>query len=359
MFDACQERIHESRRYRGVVCIVLFLALMMCERCFAGSIAEDAAKKLAWEVESRRSVDMRTKTKPTNNSLNSGEEPLFNTYEEHYIETAAGKRFGEFVGMMDDVVTARWQDFGDGSRCAHVDFDRGDTDLQKTVAITRQYWREDQSDRKTIPAPLLYLYVGREPLQKMLLNAEILGESRVLDRQCDRFLFRSVRWPIVQDQVFHLDRATAMPLKVAAYKDNAARLQEEPLWEWTAESLDTVEGHPVTLKSTLVAYGASRKASYIWETQVESITFDKFHPDTGFWPIIQPTATVFNSLDGSVRNGKGLKPPKTDVPSGSAGPPTASDAVPPTTWTDFLPVTTLLLGCTMFATAGIFWWRRR
>lgn len=326
---------------------------------------ERAAAKLAREIEARRAVEIRVRTEVVGQSApdpaaaggSRGE------FVDHYIETAAGERFFERRMTFADGTTSRTADYCDGARYAHVEYNRSEPEFQNVVFITRQFFQEDQSDRRNMPEPLLYLYVGRLPLHKALPNAEYLGESRVLDRPADKFLFRGVRWFQTQDHVYHLDRATGTPLKVEAFRDDGARSRGEPLATWVAETFDRVEGHPIALRSVSTVFHTPNVPTMTWKIQVELMKFDKTYPMSTFWPTIQDTAMTFDGLTGKAQNPKRKRTPKpAETPpkaAKAAKPPPLQEAVPPTDWTTHVPAFALVLGCGVLVAAGALWWRRR
>lgn len=327
--------------------------------CLADSPAETAAEKLAWEVESRRAIEVRVRTEIANRQVDRdgpSRKQAFDTSVEHYIETSAGQRYNEFQGLLDGVLTARMQNYGDGRRFAHVDYDPKNLKAQQSIYITRQYWQEERSDKRNVPDPLLYHYVGRQPLFKALAKAEYLGEGQSINRTCDVFLFPQVPWLVVQDQVFYLDRETATPLKVAAFRNDAERQRDEPVWVWEAESLDSVSGHPITLTSTKVQYDRERNPAVTWRQHIESIEFDKDYPASQFWPTIQPSATVLDSLTKQVKPGeKAQQSPAATEPSTSSPP---LQAVPSKGWAADLSTISLILGSAVLIAAVVLWKRR-
>ena len=218
------------------------------------SIAERAARQLAEEMESRKSIEVRCELTINNHTARPSGTMAINIVADHYIETATGKRLLESENMKDGKVVSRSFHYGDGTKFADVNFNSKNPDEQAVVYIKREFWLEEKNDRRQLPQPLLYLYVGREPLYEALTKAEYLGKSEVMGRECHAFLFPQVRWSVPQDQIFHLDNATSIPLKVETFRDKAARDKKETLGAWTAQSLDKVEGHYVPLKSTTVAY---------------------------------------------------------------------------------------------------------
>jgi hypothetical protein len=322
----------------------------------ADSPADRAAKKLAWDIESRRSIEIRVRTDispPTNRNV--GRPMDFNAYVDHYIDTASGQRFNERTNLKGETAVDRAEDYGDGSRFAHVQFVRTKLDVQQTVAINRQYFQEESIDRKNLPIPLLYEFVGRQPLHKALAKAEQLGETKVLGRTCDAFLFRNVRWIITHDQVFYLDRESAIPLKVVAYRDEATRLRDEPMWSWTAESLDEKGGHRFVGNSTQVGFGPEKKPTNMWKYHVEEIAFDKTYPASMFWPTIQPEATVLDSFTKTIKSSS----TKTSAPAPSTPITKSAPALPPSNWLSYLPAVMLSGGLVILLVAIIVWRRSR
>jgi hypothetical protein len=334
--------------------------------------AEIVAQKLAWEVETRTSIELRVAAPIISSVADQAKPKLLDSYEEHYIETAAGQRFCEFQGFLADKLTTREQHYGDGSKFADVTFDPRNLDRQQVVFIKRQFYMESRNDRRQIPPPLLFLYVGRTPLHKALPNGEYLGTDKVLGRECDLFLFPKVRWPVVQDQVFYLDRETAIPLKFVTYRNQEARERKQPAGEWVAESLDKVQGHFIPLKSTLTSKRPDGSNGTVWRYTVKSVAFDKDYPASTFWPTRQPGVIVHDEFTGKTKSPPGKE--KTDKASTAPGQektkskaqPKATtstssvqiQAVSPRNWTAALSSGSLGLGSAVLLTGILLWWRR-
>lgn len=323
------------------------------------SPADLVAKKLAWDLESRKSVEVRVRYEITNHEADAKSTPAFNTVVEHYIETATGRRFGELRAIKSGTVTARFSHYADGSKFADVNYIPDNPDVQSAVMIKRHYFTEERSDRKQIPQPLLFLYVGREPLHEALPKAQFLGKGEVIGRECNAFLFPQVRWDVPQDQVFFLDQATSIPLKVEAYRDAASRAQKEPMWVWTARSLDEVQGHFLPLKSTETAYGEDRNSAFTWDYTVDSIEFDKVYPAKTFWPTIQPGVTVFNEITAKVSEAPGARKATTNAKKDVATSAPPIRATPPSDWSSLASTTVLGLGCAVLLAGCVLWWQRR
>jgi hypothetical protein len=277
----------------------------------------------------------------------------------YYIETAAGQRFSEFQGLKSGKVMSRSSHFGDRSRFADVNYSSENPDLQQTIYINRQYWMEDRNDRKQLPHPLLFMYVGRDPLHEALPKAQDLGKGEVLGRECDVFLFSQIRWSFPQDHVYYLDHATSIPLKVESFRDKPSRDKKEPIWVWTAQSFDKVQGHLVTRKSTEIAYGKEGAPLITWDCNVESIEFDKDYPASTFWPTFQPGVTIFDATADKIHQVPGAKQAASDAMKEAATSAQPIQATPPRDWSSLASNTTFALGCAIVIIAGLLWWRRR
>lgn len=321
------------------------------------SPAELAAKRLAQDLGSRGSVELRVRTKITRHEPDPSKAQAFDAVEEHYVE-AAGRRFCEVRSVQSGAVVNRSIYYGDGSKYAFVVYDPKDIELQQTVYLNRKSWMDAPAERDQRPQPFLFLSVGREPLPQALPKAQYLGRGEVIGRECDLFLFRNVRWALPQDQVFFLDNQTAIPLKVESYRDQAAREKGEAMAVWTATSLDDVRGHHVPLHSTLSAPGPEGRPLFTWEYAVESIEFGKDYPASMFWPTIQPGVTVSDAEADKTYAAPGVK----EVATTSKEAKTAArpiQAVPTLEWSTFTTNWAFWLGCLCIATAVIAWWRRR
>lgn len=323
------------------------------------SPSEVASKQLAWDMEPRKSVEVRVTYVITNNQSDPSRPAAFNTVVEHYLETASGQKFYEFRGMKGDAVTSRSIHFGDGTKFTDINYDPKNTESQQSVFVKRQFWMEEGSDRKQLPHPLLFLYVGRVPLYKSLSKAQYLGKGEVIGRECNLFLFPQVRWAVIQDQVFYLDQATSIPLKVETFRDQASREKKEPLWVWTAQSLDKVQGHFVPLKSTETLYAKDGSPQLAYDFHVESIEFDKEYPASTFTPVFQPGVTVLDGFTNKAYEAPGVKKAVPSAPKETAATIQPIQAVPPRDWSANAPILSLGLGAVVLIVAGLLWRRSR
>ena len=215
--------------------------------------------------------------------------------------------------------------------------------------------------------PLLYHYVGREPLHEALPEAEHLGADRVAGRDCEIFRFAQVEWTSPQDLVYHLDKETSIPLKVESFRDRASFDAGKPLWVWTADKLERVDGHPVVRDSTQVDYAAGGAEPAFTRTfRVESIAFDKDYPASTFWPVFQPGVGVLDVIAGKSYREPGADPEAEVDASASRGGEAATttaqplQAIPPGHWTSTLSTVSLGLGISVLvASLAVVWWRRR
>lgn len=318
---------------------------------------ERMAERLARELDTRGSVEIKVLTRIINKRKDETRPALFDTTEEHYIETGAGQRYCDYILRLGDRVVGRSSHFADGSRFADVDYSDKDTSLQQKIEYRKSYWKEEAGQRREAPGPIRFLHVGREPLTKALKKAEYLGKGRVLDRDCEVFLFARVPWTVPQDQVYSLDAATGIPLKVEAFRDRAAREKNQPLWTWTAASLEKVDGRHVTTKASQTAFGASGAPEMIWEQSVESVAFNRDYPAAMFRPTPGPGVIVMDTTKKTNTTAPGaLKAPPTAKGETSSAP---VQAVPPADWTSYASPAMLAVGVAILIGSGLLWWRRR
>ena len=203
---------------------------------------------------------------------------------------------------------------------------------------------------------VFYLYVGRLPLHKVLHSATSLGPDTVLKRECDVFLFKAVRWHSPQDHVYYLDSATGIPLKVESFADENARSANHPLWTWTADSIDRVDDHYITLNSTMVDYDGKFQPSTKWINHTVSVSFNKEYPSSTFSPRLEPGVFVIDEIKGKsyaipgvVKNP--IEPAPTSLPP--------VEAVPPSDWTSSLSGIVIAMGLIVLVIGGILWKRER
>jgi hypothetical protein len=300
-----------------------------------GTTAEQIAEKLAWQMDSASAIEVRTSQQITNPKPDPTKgPPEYRTVTEHYIETQAGQRFleNEFFNPRGKLVS-RDIHYADGTRFADLNFKHEHPTVQDMIQINRQFHRESKSDFKLLPTPLRYFYVGREPLHKAVLKGQELGSARVMGRDCEKFLFLQVRWPVPQDQVFFLDRLTGVPLKVEAYRDAEARERKSPMWVWTAESLKTTDGRHLPSRSTSVAYGPGQSKIYSHSYSLESVEYNKDYPASLFWPKEEPGVTVFDTIADTVRD-----VPKAETAEAKTSTPAVSPDSSPATTTTAMPI---------------------
>ncbi len=318
-----------------------------------------AAEKVAAHLGSWSTIDL-TVREDIILAAPRGRKPFFDAVEEHYVETAEGQRLFDTRKLLGDETVGRAAYFCDGRRCADALFDPPDLELRPThVAIKASFHSEAQHERPSRPVPLLFFHVGRKPLDKALVDSEHLGEGRVIDRDCDVFLFRQVNWGMAQDHVYSLDRTTGIPLKVASYRDEAARQADDPLWVWTAESLDEVDGRPIVLKSSQYEPKVDDGADINRPIQVLSVAYDRDYPASTFWPTIQPGVHVFDTIARRDYDQPGPRPPAAPPPIAAAEVPSPIVAEPGTGWGSYLKAGSLVLGVALLVGGLILWWRRR
>ena len=255
----------------------------------ADSHVEAIAKKIAWQTETRKSVELRVRTTIAISHPPPAVPGSFDTCEEHYIEMA-GKRRCDLVNTSAGRIVSHEAHFWNGSKAAAVKFAAGPArkfDIPATVTVNRSYFKEDAGERMERPNPILFLHVGRESLHKALLKAKPMGTGTALGRECDLFLFEQVRWRVPQDQLYYLDRETGIPLRVEGFPNYADKDKQKWHWIWRAESLEKVGKFYIPFKTVQIHFVQNQPA-YTWTSTVQSAEFDKDFPASLFWPAAAP-----------------------------------------------------------------------
>lgn len=256
-----------------------------------GQLKSRSDATLSVEMTTRQLIHLERAPSPSGGPSNSR---AVDAVAEHFVESASGLRRSEHRDFNGGRLVLSLDYYQGAERCADVSYSDKRPDQPVTIFYKSHYAYEDRSDYMVRPVPLLWMYVGREPLHVALEHATSLGEGEAMKRPCDVFLFPSVRWNIIQQHVYYLDRETSVPLRIEAYPQDAVRSPETLRWEWNAEELRTVQRRPVVFKSIQQSV-AKGKIEGTWTTTVESIEFDKTYPDTFFQPKELPGMTVYDS----------------------------------------------------------------
>ena len=335
----------------------LILAVMMAKSADEAPAAL-AARKLAREFESRASVELTIHTEPRMGPGVPAElrnNPSFDSWDTHFIENA-GRRLLEIRYFMGGKDVKHEAHYSDGAHHADVTFSEVRPNEALEMIVRPHFYGEDAGDRMERPDPLLYLYVGRQPLHVALPSATPLGKDTVLKRECDVFLFKGVRWYSPQDHVYYLDHETAIPLKVESFLSEDARAAGHPAWTWTADSLDKVDDHEIVLNSTMIDYDRQHRPNSQWKTRGVSASFNGEYPNSTFWPKLEPGMSVFDMIKSKSYVVPGVVKKKVDA-SGMPIPPVL--ALPPSDWVPRASGISIGLGCVVLSVSGALWRRNR
>ena len=184
--------------------------------------AEVATNRLAFEMQSCRSIELQVRhgiSRPTEPERR----PDYDHLIDHYIETAEGWRKNDNTSFDGMILNGHSQAYFDGSRNAQVGFARDELSKQSQVVLKHSFEAEDKSASTSRPVPLSCLYLGQTPLPEALRKAVHLGTEEVLGRRCDRFSFTDLKWDEHRrHQLFSLDQATAIPLRILTYQNVSA-----------------------------------------------------------------------------------------------------------------------------------------
>jgi hypothetical protein len=317
-----------------------------------------AANKLAWEMESWASVEIRGREDFENPDFERRKESGAKSYhsELHYIETAAGQRlFERIMTPSPGTMVATSIDYSDGSKCAGLILRKEDGGVTSNQVIIKHHFAHENSGWNVRPEPFQFFYLGLEPLPKALVRATHLGKGQQLGRDCDRFLFPSFRSGGNQVYVYWLDVATGIPLRYESYWDQKAFAEERPGTVWRAESLDSVGGHHLALKSELIGYDSKgndpHRVKSIHKYVMDEVFFDREYPKAIFWPKITTETTVWDHIQNTAQ------PPSKNAAAVVPTDPIRADD----SRGSVFPLSTVMfiLGSIVLASGLFLWWRRR
>jgi len=286
--------------------------------------------------------------------------PLYTHTDSTYIETAAGDRFLETVNFLPDGNKTRYSSYFHDGRAATVGYDPKDSNVQTQVSITRAFHREDRTGTNARPIPLSYFYIDKVPLYEALPKAEYLGEEAGKFGSCDKYLFKNVPLRSAhQDQIYYLDRATALPVRVDALGTTGAR-KGQTLWSWTATKVETIQDHPFAAESVTTLYKSGEDFKSVLSTisyDVQSLRYDADLSSFAFWPTIAPGVRVENLItrESTITPGKPAIDP---VKAATSTTTTPIVAEPPRDWTSVLSYGGIALGVAVLLAAFIAWRRR-
>ena len=324
--------------------------------------ADLAAKRLAWEMESWSTIEMKSHEDMVNNMAAKDHTQWAKAhFEHHYIASATGQRMFEVRITPVGAKVYRQANYFDGARAADVLVSDADGWEHQYVTIKREFGMEGRAGWVECPDPLRQFYVGLVPLPKMLAKAVPLGDARLLNRDCDAFLFPQLQFNDRRmDVVAVLDRETAVPLKFSVYPDATARAEGRPETDWIAESLDEVEGHHMPLKSTVIHYVApGGKESLRVKVVVDEVHYDREFPKSTFWPVFGPDAVIMDQITGKMTapTSAEMKAKMVALAKNSTAAPVR--AVPPGSWVPSASTAVMGLGLAALLVGLGLWWRRR
>ncbi len=326
-------------------------------------VTDSAMERLAREMASWKAIELRVREDMNVRPVPGIQVVPESTNFYHYIETSDDRRFVDETSQAGGAKGDRISGYCDGSRCADVSYRaEGDRQQQVQVIISKQFRNEGRFGWTDRPAPLKYFHVGLLPLYEALPKAQRIGEAVCLDRPCDVFLFPKFKTSRAsQDFTYYLDRATGVPLKVEAFKDEAMRQAGKPAWVWRADSLDDVQGFHIPLTSSYQSFNHKNADDPITLTskiKVETISYNNSYEKSQFWPTIQPGVTVHDAI---TKRSSTVPGPiaRTESPAGRA--PTAGIivATPPRDWIAYVPPVGLGLGLVVLIAGLVLWWKRQ
>jgi hypothetical protein len=286
--------------------------------------------------------------------------PLYTHTDSTYIETAAGDRFLETVGVLPDGAEIRRASYFQDGRAATVTYDPKDSTVQKKVSISRTFHGENLPGTNARPVPLSFFYVDKVPLYEALPNAEYLGKEAGKLGPCDKYLFKNIKIvAALQDRVYYLDAATALPVRVDALR-TSGESKGETLFSWAATKVETIQGHPFATESLTTMYQIGENSKDVLSTisdDVLSVRYDADLTSVAFWPTINPGVRVSDQIAHATTVTPG-EPKIGRVEAATSSTTTPIVAEPPRDWSSVLSYGGIALGAAVLVTAFLIWRRR-
>lgn len=307
------------------------------------------------------SVHLRLTVNQSKSEYIAREKSFPMTFSQDYIHTRDGERFFDEKSHWP---SGRWfhrAGYCDGVKCATILFDVDNPDTQSFVQIDNTFLDDMKFNIMSVPFPAQAFYVGSAPLAEALPTAEPMADGEVIRRTCDVFYFKQVGRADRKEQVvYHLDKETSVPLKVACYTSPDLLRIDRPLWMWEATSLDAVSGHHLPLTSRWTRFivrdadkNKPPKINMTRDIHVDDVRFDEEVPKSVFWPVLQNGALVTDRFkDRSFVWSSAAPPPKAGV---SVSDPIRAQEPDGPTWyvvSGSLLVVALLLGGIAYRSRG-------
>ena len=248
------------------------------------------------------------------------------TILQEYAATSSGRRFLDRQSHRGDY--ANHASLMDLRSCARSLYNRTNLSDQVSITINHIFGNEKRFGYSDAPPPVRYYHVGLTPLLEALPKAERMNDGEVIGRSCDVFHFKSVgEGTHSQSLVYSLDKATGVPLRVAAYRNPDKVRENVPNWVWSAPTLDQVGKRHIPKSSTL-SYFMSVKADngeqvnkldILQSIRVVNVEYDLALPASTFWPVFQPGVVVTDEIKRTtVTVPGGPATPKPTVPQTGA-----------------------------------------
>ena len=260
------------------------------------SPAERLAKIIKRDAESIKSVEVVERLDSPVPKPDPDDGTRFNYMVDHYIETADGSRYFERRGIRQEATAYREIYWGFQDLFAQAIYDHTNPERQQMVRLQKKFAGKIGVTEGICPRPYFIAMSHSPRCTKCSQTPPTSGAARFWGRACERFLFLQVTWGPHRkhDQIFHIDSETGLVLKVEYFKTAEDRAAGKHLWFWTAEAVDTVQGHPVVIQSTTIMPATDQYEERHTKFHTESIEFNKAYPEDQFTYKILPGANVLD-----------------------------------------------------------------
>ncbi len=317
----------------------------------------DEAARLATEWATLGSVEFVVNQEHTLlPSWAKNEGDAFRWVDTHYIETPARQRFSdESMKNKDGKVVRHTTSRTDGQRYSIVEYQKDEPDIPKSLFIGTSFDNEATSGGSSRPEPLRYYFIDKTPLHEALPSSTYLGTDKFQGKPSHVFLFKDMLWgQLRQSLVLHLAKDGIFPHLMIFYKSEEDRLNDRPLWTWSASTIESVRGKPIPIKSRHTYYNPDRPGleTSVTEIIVRKVDFGESFPKSTFWREGDTKTTVFDAVKGKIT------PPSVQPTEAKTVVNNLVRVAPETDYSSYLATGGLTLGAAALIAGLVLWFRR-
>lgn len=239
---------------------------------------------------------------------------VFDSLKHHFMESSNNQKFCETILVLNGKNVGKFREYITSNSTTRVDFENANSETQTSVLVMKVPRIEEISGLSASPPPLRFYYHGRTSLFEAIPKAKARGNEVILGRECIIYDFPVLASGVKpQYLTYYLDRATSVPLKVVSFAKEVDRIDQNPLWVWTASKCEAVGSHLMPTISEVTMY-ENKVAVSSNKFQVVNCKFGVNPPSDTFRPIkVQASAYTENAITKKASFPKAQKIEKREI----------------------------------------------